>query len=192
LFAITSTFIYFQQAGIVSQSFSDRVSQTQFFASIDLAVNAITLVVQLFFTGRIVRYFGVALTLAFLPAVTLFGFGALALMPGVAMLVAFQVLRRSSDYAIARPTREVLYTVIRREDRYKAKNFIDTVVYRAGDQIGAWSFALVASLMGGTAEIATAAIALSALWLSNALWLGRRQEVLAQVQPHTHEKPGRH
>jgi ATP:ADP antiporter, AAA family len=192
LFAITSTFIYFQQAGIVSQSFSDRASQTQFFASIDLAVNAITLVVQLFLTGRIVRYFGIALTLAFLPALTLLGFGALALMPGVAMLVAFQVLRRSSDYAIARPTREVLYTVIPREDRYKAKNFIDTVVYRAGDQIGAWSFALVASLMGGTAEMATAAIALSALWLSNALWLGRRQEVLAQVQPHTHEKPGRH
>ena len=192
LFAITSTFIYFQQAGIVSQSFSDRASQTQFFASIDLAVNAITLVVQLFLTGRIVRYFGVALTLAFLPALTLLGFGALALMPGVAMLVAFQVLRRSSDYAIARPTREVLYTVIPREDRYKAKNFIDTVVYRAGDQIGAWSFSLLASLMGGTAEMATAAIALSALWLSNALWLGRRQEVLAQVQPHTHEKPGRH
>jgi len=180
LFAITSTFIYFQQAGIVSQSFSDRASQTQFFASIDLAVNAITLVVQLFFTGRIVRYFGVAITLAFLPALTLFGFGALALMPGVAMLVAFQVLRRSSDYAIARPTREVLYTVIPREDRYKAKNFIDTVVYRAGDQIGAWSFALVASVMGGTAEIAIVAIALSALWLVNALWLGRRQAALAE------------
>ena len=180
LFAITSTFIYFQQAGIVSQSFSDRASQTQFFASIDLAVNAITLVVQLFFTGRIVRYFGVAITLAFLPALTLLGFGALALMPGVAMLVAFQVLRRSSDYAIARPTREVLYTVIPREDRYKAKNFIDTVVYRAGDQIGAWSFALVASVMGGTAEIAVVAIALSALWLFNALWLGRRQTALAE------------
>jgi AAA family ATP:ADP antiporter len=129
-----------------------------------------------------VRYFGVAATLAFLPALTFLGFGALALMPGVAMLVAFQVLRRSSDYAIARPTREVLYTVIPREDRYKAKNFIDTVVYRAGDQIGAWMFALVAGLMGGTAEIAFVAIALAALWFANALWLGRRQEVLEKAR----------
>ena len=180
LFAITSTFLYFQQAGIVSRSFHDRGAQTAFFASIDLAVNVLTLLVQLFLTGRIVRSFGVGPTLAFLPALTIVGFGALALLPGVASLMTFQVLRRSSDYAIARPTREVLYTVVPREDRYKAKSFIDTVVYRAGDQVGAWSFTLLSSRLGmGSREIGLAAVILSAVWLVNGLWLGRKQDAMA-------------
>ena len=179
LFAITATFLYFQQAGIVSQSFADRGAQTAFFATVDLLVNCLTLGVQLFLTGRILRYFGIALTLAFLPALTLLGFATLSFVPALAALVAFQVLRRSSDYAVARPAREVLYTVVPREDRYKAKNFIDTAVYRAGDQVGAWSYALLAWLGLGTTEVAAVAIALSALWLINGLWLGRRQESLA-------------
>ena len=96
--------------------------------------------------------------------------------------MTFQVLRRSSDYAIARPTREVLYTVVVREDRYKAKNFIDTVVYRAGDQVGAWSFALLGALSFGTTEVAIVAVALALLWLINGLWLGRKQEAMAENQ----------
>lgn len=180
LFAITSTFLYFQQAALVRDNFHDRASQTAFFAQIDLAVNAITLIVQLFFTGRILAFLGVALTLTVLPLLTLFGFGALALMPTVPVLVAFQVLRRSSNYAVARPTREVLYTVVPREDRYKAKNFIDTVVYRAGDQIGAWSYALVAMMSFGHNALTGIAVALAALWLINAWWLGRRQDAMAR------------
>ena len=156
-FAITSTFLYFQQAGIVSRSFHDRGAQTAFFASVDLAVNVLTLFVQLFLTGRIVRAAGVGPTLAFLPALTIVGFGALALVPTLASLVAFQVLRRSGDYAVARPTREVLYTVVAREDRYKAKSFIDTVVYRGGDQVGAWSFTFLTWPGFGTIGIAIAA-----------------------------------
>lgn len=183
LFAITSTFLYFQQASVVRDNFSDRGAQTAFFATIDLAVNVITLVVQLFFTGRILGMLGVGLTLAVLPALTLIGFGTLALLPAVSTLVVFQVLRRSSDYAIARPTREVLYTVVAREDRYKAKNFIDTVVYRAGDQLGAWSYALILMLGFGTSAIAATAIALATLWLFNAWWLGRRQDVMAAKAP---------
>src|SRR5712691_4759280 len=180
LFAITSTFVYFQQADIVDRSFQDRGAQTAFFASIDLAVNVLTLLVQLFLTGRIVRSLGVGPTLAFLPALTIVGFGALALLPGIASLVTFQVLRRSGDYAIARPTREVLYTVVPREDRYKAKSFIDTVVYRAGDQVGAWSFTLLSSGLGmGAKEIGLVAVMLSGIWLANGLWLGRRQDAMA-------------
>jgi ATP:ADP antiporter, AAA family len=185
LFAITSTFLYFQQAGIVSRSFHERGAQTAFFASVDLAVNALTLFVQLFLTGSIVRAAGVGPTLAFLPALTLVGFGALAFMPTLASLVAFQVIRRSGDYAVARPTREVLYTVVAREDRYKAKSFIDTVVYRAGDQVGAWSFTLLSWLGLGPAGIAIAAGLLSSAWLANALWLGRRQDQLAAAAPAT-------
>jgi AAA family ATP:ADP antiporter len=179
LFAITSTFLYFQQAGIVSRSFHDRGSQTAFFASVDLAVNVLTLFVQLFLTGRIVRALGVGPTLALLPALTLVGFTALALLPTLGSLVTFQVVRRAGDYAVARPTREVLYTVVVREDRYKAKSFIDTVVYRGGDQVGAWSFTLLAALGLGTTGIAIAAGLLSVAWFGNALWLGRRQNVMA-------------
>ena len=179
LFAITATFLYFQQASLVRDNFHDRGAQTAFFAQIDLAVNVITLIVQLFFTGRIVGFLGVGVTLAILPALTLLGFGALAALPAVSTLVVFQVLRRSSDYAIARPTREVLYTVVPREDRYKAKSFIDTVVYRGGDQIGAWTYALVAMASFGSMLMAAIAIGLAALWLINGLWLGRRQVLLA-------------
>ncbi|MGI8525242.1 MAG: NTP/NDP exchange transporter [Pseudolabrys sp.] len=180
LFAITSTFLYFQQAAVVRDNFQDRGAQTTFFASVDFAVNAITLIVQLFFTGRIVSWLGVGVTLAVLPALTLFGFGTLALFPAVSTLVVFQVLRCSSDYAIARPTREVLYTVVSREDRYKAKSFIDTVVYRGGDQVGAWAYALIGMLGFGGPAIAATAMVLAAVWFVNGLWLGRRQDTLAK------------
>jgi AAA family ATP:ADP antiporter len=182
LFAITATFLYFEQAAIVKTNFSDRGAQTAFFASIDLAVNVLTLIVQLFFTGRIVRWLGVGITLALLPALTFFGFAALAFVPALSSLVIFQILRRSGDYAIARPTREVLYTVLPREDRYKAKSFIDTVVYRCGDQVGAWTYAGFAALGLGTSAIAIVAIVLAALWFLNGLWLGLKQEKLAAAQ----------
>ncbi len=179
LFSITSTFLYFQQAAIVGRSFSDRGAQTAFFATVDLLVNVLTLVVQLFLTGRIVLMLGVALTLGLLPAFTIVGFGALALLPTIMAVAVFQVLRRAADYAIARPAREVLYTVVPREDRYKAKSLIDTVVYRTGDQLGAWSVTLLRAVGLGPAQVSLAAIPLAALWLVNALWLGRRQKRLA-------------
>jgi ATP:ADP antiporter, AAA family len=194
LFAITSTFLYFQQAGIVAHSFTDRGAQTAFFATVDLAVNCLTLGVQLFLTGRIVVLFGVALALAFLPALTMIGFGGLAAVPSLGAIAAFQVLRRAGDYAIARPTREVLFTVVPREDRYKAKSFIDTVVYRLGDQVGAWAVALLRGLGDNAATVALVAVPVAALWLVNALWLGRRQTVLAQrmADPATGERSAPH
>lgn len=181
LFAVTSTFIYFQQADIVSRSFSGRGAQTAYFARIDLIVNVITLVVELFFTARILRWLGVSSTLALLPLITVFGFGTLALLPTITALMIVQVVRRSGDYAIARPTREVLYTVVAREDRYKAKSFLDTVVYRAGDQLGAWCYVLLAGLGLGIAQIAIAGTLLGLAWLVNGLWLGRRQDKLASA-----------
>lgn len=182
LFAVTSTFLYFQQAGIVARSFADRGAQTAFFATIDLAVNTLTLIVQLFFTGHILVLLGVALALAFLPLLTMIGFGALVFAPTLSAIAAFQVLRRAGDYAIARPTREVLFTVIPREDRYKAKSFIDTFVYRLGDQLGAWGVAALRALGAGAHELALAAVPLALFWLVNALWLGCRQEARAEVQ----------
>jgi AAA family ATP:ADP antiporter len=185
LFAISSTILYFQQAGIVGHSFSDRGAQTAFFATVDLAVNTLTLVVQVFFTGRILVLFGVALALAFLPLLTMIGFGALVFAPTLSAIAVFQVLRRASDYAIARPTREILFTVVPREDRFKAKSFIDTFVYRLGDQLGAWGVAGLRALGAGATELALVAIPIALLWLINALWLGRRQEARAASQATT-------
>jgi AAA family ATP:ADP antiporter len=173
LFAITSTFLYFQQAAIVAASFSDRGSQTAFFATLDLCVNTVTLVIQLFVTGRVLGTLGIAVALALLPGLTALGFGVLAFAPTLATVAVFQVLRRSADYSIARPAREVLFTVVPREDRYKAKAFIDTFVYRLGDQVGAWSMALLGAI--SNAAGALAAILLAIAWLINALWLGRQQ-----------------
>jgi AAA family ATP:ADP antiporter len=182
LYSVTSTLLYLQQAGIVATAFKDRAAQTAFFALVDLAVNVVTLAIQLFLTGRILRALGVALTLAILPALSVLGFGALSLAPTIGAIVAFQVVRRAGNFAIARPTREVLFTVVAREDRYKAKNFIDTVVYRSGDQIGAWSQALIKGLGFGGVQMSIVALLLSAVWLANSLWLGRRQEEMAAEQ----------
>jgi AAA family ATP:ADP antiporter len=180
LYAVTSTFVYFQQAAIVSHSFTDRGAQTSFFASIDLGVNSLALLFQLFFTGRLIVLLGVALALALLPALTMLGFAALALTPSLGVIAAFQIIRRAADYAIARPTREVIYTVVSREDRYKTKGFIDTFVYRLGDQVGAWAMAPLNGV--GARAASLVAIAVAALWLLNALWLGRRQQSLEAAE----------
>lgn len=182
LFAITSTLLYFQQAAIVDHNFADRPARTAFFAQVDLTVNVLTLGTQLFLTGRLLRVLGVALTLIIIPGLTVLGFVALALVPTIVIIVMFQVLRRAGNFAVARPTREVLFTVIPREDKYKAKSFIDTVVYRAGDQIGAWSYGLLSFLGLGMTGIAIAAVPISAAWVLNSLWLGRRQEAMATAQ----------
>ncbi len=179
LYSVTSTLLYFQQAGIVSHSIPGRSAQIAFFAKVDLMVDVLTLGSQLFLTGRVLLACGVAVTLAMLPALSIIGFGALALFPTIVAVVAFQVLRRAGNFAITRPTRELLFTVVSREDRFKAKSFIDTFVYRLGDQVGAWSSVLLIWLGGGTSVAAMVAIPISCLWLGNSLWLGRRQEKLA-------------
>lgn len=179
LYTILSTFLYFQQAAIVDRSFVDRAARTVFFARVDLLVNALTLGGQVFLTGPIIQRVGVAMMLAFVPALTAAGFLLLGLMPTAAIVVGFTVLRRAGNFAFARPARETLFTVISREDKYKAKNFIDTVVYRLGDQVGAWSSSLVAMAGLGTGAIAWTAVPLALAWLGNAWWLGRRQEVLS-------------
>jgi ATP:ADP antiporter, AAA family len=180
LFTITSTFLYFQQAEIARQSFADRGARTAFFASVDLWVNILTLGAQLFLTHRLLRGVGVAVTLAILPALSILGFGTLASMPTIAVLVAYQVLRRAGNFAFARPTREVLFTVVPREDKYKAKSFIDTVVYRLGDQVGAWSYAGLGIMGFGISGIALVAVPVSCAWLVNGWWLGRTQEKIVR------------
>jgi AAA family ATP:ADP antiporter len=182
LFAVTSTLLYFQQAEIARQSFADRGARTAFFARIDLWVNILTLGAQLFLTARMLHWAGVAITLAALPLASMIGFGTLAVFPTIAVLVVYQVIRRAGNFAFARPTREVLFTVVPREDKYKAKSFIDTVIYRLGDQVGAWSYAGLGLLGLAMPGIALIAVPLSLIWLINAVWLGRKQNSLEMRQ----------
>jgi AAA family ATP:ADP antiporter len=179
LHAITSTIVYFQQADITGHQFHDRALRTAFFAQLDLTVNSLTIIVQLLLTGRLLKWFGVGCTLAFLPVLSIFGFLGMGLMPVLAILAVFQVLRRAGNFAVTRPAREVLFTVLTREDKYKAKSFIDTFVYRAGDQIGAWSYPLLTWLGLGLTGISFVAAPLAAIWCGLSIWLGKKQAALA-------------
>ena len=175
LHSVTSTLVYFQQADVVGAAFTDRAARTAFFAQLDVAVNVLTVLVQVFLTGRLLKWLGVGVTLALLPAVSLVGFVAMAAAPSLALLAAFQVARRAVNYAVSRPAREVLFTVLPREDKYKAKAFTDTFVYRAGDQVGAWTYPALRALGLGLAGVSWIAAPLAAGWVALSLWLGRRQ-----------------
>jgi len=179
LYTTTSTFLYFQQAHIVAGAFDDPAERTRVFALIDLCVGLLTLLIQCFLTGRIMPRLGVGPTLGILPLLTLLGFAALAIAPGLVALVSFQATRRAANFAISRPAREVLFTVIGPEQKYKAKNFIDTAVYRGGDAVSGWAFAGLSGLGLGLSAIALVTLPIAALWLALSLHLGRRQERLA-------------
>lgn len=174
LFTVTSTYLYFMQLDVVSGASEDSRVRTQLLANIDLIVNIITLIIQLFLTGRLLRWLGVGLSLAFLPLLSLIGFGLVGAAPALAVVLVFQIVRRAGNFAIQRPSREVLYTVLPRTEKYKAKNFNDTFVYRVGDQVGAWSYTLMGSLGLGVSGLALSMVPVSAVWLLLALWLGAR------------------
>ncbi len=177
-----ATFVYFQQAHIIRASVDDPGRRTALFALIDLAVNALTIAAQLLVTGHLVARLGLPRTLAVLPALTLLGFLALGLAPVLAVLVAFQISRRAAQYGVARPAREMLFTVVTREEKYKAKNVIDTLVYRGGDAVSGWAFAGLTALGLGLTGIALVALPLAAVWIAIALYLGRRQEGLRETR----------
>ena len=182
LYAITTTFVYFQQADITGSQFHDRAARTAFFAHIDTWVNSLTLLVQLFLTGRLLKWIGVGPTLAFLPVLSMIGFIAIGISPVLSLFAVFQVARRAGNFAVTRPAREVLFTVLSREDKYKAKSFIDTFVYRVADQVGAWSYSLLRWLGLGLTGISWVAVPLTGVWCVLSLFLGRKQRALADAQ----------
>ena len=182
LYAITTTFVYFQQADITGSQFHDRAARTAFFAHIDTWVNSLTLLVQLFLTGRLLKWIGVGPTLAFLPVLSMIGFIAIGISPVLSLFAVFQVARRAGNFAVTRPAREVLFTVLSREDKYKAKSFIDTFVYRVADQVGAWSYSLLRWLGLGLTGISWVAVPLTGIWCVLSLFLGRKQRALADAQ----------
>jgi len=176
LLSVTGTFLYFQQANIVAAASDDPAVRTRMFASIDLAVGLLTVAVQFFATGRLIERFGIGAAVAFLPLVFAAGFAALAAAPVLALVMGFQALQRTANFAVSNPAREVLFTVLAREEKYKAKNVIDIVVFRGADAAGGWLFAALRSLGMELRTISLVAIPLAAAWLALALALGRAHE----------------
>ena len=171
-----STFLYFQQAHIVEAAFDDAAGRTAVFAGMDFAVNALTLTLQTLLTGRIVRILGLARALSVVPLVLMVGFGAIAAAPVLVVLVSVQVLRRAGDYALMKPAREMLFVVLSRDEKYKAKNFIDTAVYRGGDALSAWAFAGIRALGLTLSQTALVAVPLAGIWAWLAFRLGQSHD----------------
>lgn len=176
LLATTSTFLYFEQARLVSLLFPSREEQVRVFGLIDVAVQAGALGAQMFITGRVAQRFGLSALLVVVPGLVCVGFIGLAIAPGFAMLAGLMIVRRIGEYAFIRPGREMLFAPLDAETKYKAKNFIDTLVYRAGDAISGWAKSLLDSLGHGVALPALIGAGCAALWAVTGWYLGRNRE----------------
>jgi ATP:ADP antiporter, AAA family len=176
LLSLAGTFLYFQQAGIVAALTDDPNRRTAIFARIDLAVSLLTIVVQFIATGRLIKRFGAGPAAAFLPFVFCAGFIALALTPVLWVVIAFQAVQRAANFAISNPAREVLFTVVDREEKYKAKYVIDNVVFRGGDAVSGWLFNALRGAGLDTGAVSLATVPVAAGWLALALMLGRMHE----------------
>ncbi|HEX4639533.1 MAG TPA: MFS transporter [Chthoniobacterales bacterium] len=181
LYTITSTWAYFQQTTLAGAVLKTPADRTVFSSNLEIWVNCITLGIQIFLTGRFLKWFGVAFTLTALPFLSMLGFGAMAIAPSLGMLALFQVIRRAGAYALMRPSREILFTVLKREDKYKVKGVTDTLGYRVGDQIGAWSYGGLGAngLHMSLNAISWIAVPITAGWCVLSIWLGRKQAALA-------------
>jgi AAA family ATP:ADP antiporter len=168
-YTVLSTALYFQQLDIVRDAVPDPIERTRLFATVDLAVNSLTLLLQILAFARLSAALGPVWMLALMPLVSLAGFLWLGATPTLAALIAFGIARRVGEFAISKPAREALFTVVPREDRYKAKNFIDTVIYRGGDALSGWA-------LGGLSAIAFVAAGISAGWIAIAIYLGARMK----------------
>ncbi len=182
LFTTLATFLYLMQAQIIRDAFVDSGKRTAVFATIDLTVNALTLVLQVFLTGRLIKWFGLAAVLAIIPVLLAVGFTILGITPVLSVLLIVQVVRRAGNYAVMRPAREMLYVVLNRGEKYKAKNFIDTFVYRTGDALSAWVYAGMRSIGMSLSGIALIAAPLALIWASIAFGLGRQQARIAEKE----------
>ena len=171
LFTLTSTMLYVQQAKIVEQTFADAEARTIAFSRLDLWTNMITLTTQLFLASRIIALVGVGGTLCIMPVISLAGFGWLWAAPSFTALAVFQVTRRGLHHAIDRPAREILYTLVAPDEKYKSKSFIDTFVYRGGDFLGGWAETWLKAAGRGAMFFPLAAGA-CVMWLAGAVMLG--------------------
>jgi len=175
LLTIVSTFLYFEQARVVEATFPDRTRQTQVFSAIDFVVQSLTIFVQVFVTGRLTRRLGVTVLLTAVPLVMMLGFGLLSLAATFPLLAFVMIVRRVGEYALVRPGREMLFTNVDAETKYKAKNAIDTAVYRGGDMIAAWANVGIVAIGSASAAAAVGAV-VAAIWGGTGWLLGRKHD----------------
>lgn len=176
LLTMTATFLYLDQTRLVSEYLNQPEARTRFFSSLDFTTSLLTWLTQVFVTKRLIGRFGLVAPLLFLPAISLVGFLGIALWPSLAVYVVFSVLRRVGEYALSKPAREVLFTVVSREEKYKAKNFIDTAISRGGDASTAWVVTAVKSVGATSTHIAWALVPLMVVWAWLATVLARQKE----------------
>ncbi len=173
-----ATFLYAMQANLMENAFTGGNERTRVFALLDLTVNGLTVIAQMFLAGRLIRRIGLPAALAILPSIMFAGLVGIALAPALPVLFAAQILRRVARYGIALPAGEVLFTVISHEARYKAKNFIDTVIHRGGDALSAWVYTSLKGFGLAMAHIAWFTVPLILGGIALAMALGRRQMAL--------------
>jgi AAA family ATP:ADP antiporter len=189
LMTFASTILYFAQSFLLYDAITDRGVRTAFLARMDLVVNVLTILLEVYLTARIIRWFGVGVALAIVPVAVAVGFVAIGLWPTLWTLVVVQVIYRAGRYGLTKPAREVLFTVVSREEKYKSKAFIDAAVYRGGDLVSGWIYAGAAAVGLTIGSIALLAAPMGAIWAIVAIRLGRRGEAraaetnVAGVQP---------
>ena len=187
LLSFCATIVYFEQANIIAAAVHDRDTQTRIFAAIDLAVNLLSLATQVFITGQVLKRFGTGIAAGALPGVYVVGFAALFVAPTLAVVVTLQVVQRWMNFAIANPARQVFFTVLNREEKYKAKNLIDVVIYRGSDALYGWVFDSLQVLGLKLGAIALVALPVAAGWLVLSAVLGRAQEGRAALNDANEE-----
>lgn len=171
-----STVLYFEQSRVVAAASLDSAERTTIFAGLDLAVNASAIVIQLLFTGRVLGKLGLAVVLVALPVVSGAALIGISVAPTLGVVLVAQAVRRATNFALARPAREVLYTGVDRVSRFKGKNVVDTVVYRGGDMIAGWAFAGLEFAGVGLGAIAWLATPVVGIWAWLGVRLGRASE----------------
>ena len=170
------TFFYLEQVRIMSENLPNSADRAQLFAQLDLAVNTVTLLTQVFITSALLRRMGLIFCLVLLPLLAIFTLGVTGLMPTLAVISISTVIRRASEFAVGKPAREILYTVVSRQERYKAKNVIDTVVSRGSDVVVTWGHAGLRAMEMGTSQIAFTVMPLCFFMIGAGIYLGRAQE----------------
>ncbi|NAS12866.1 NTP/NDP exchange transporter [Poritiphilus flavus] len=176
LYTSVSTFLYFEQAHIVEATLADSTARVTYFSRVDLITNTLAISGQLLLTNRMIRKFGLAITLCAVPVLIGLGFLLLSKTPILLVIGALMVLHRTGNFILLRPGREMLYTVCNRGEKYLAKNFLDTAIYRGGDALSGWAFAGLVSLGFGLSWIALIAVPLVMLWSYTGFRLGRKAE----------------
>ena len=182
LLATANTFLYFEQLRLVEATFSDTQTRTSVFARIDWIVQSLTILAQLFITGRVASRLGVVVLLTIIPVAIFFGFVALAIWNSFVVLAVVIVLRRSGEYAFVRPGREMLWSPMTKETKYKAKNFVDVPVYRGADAAVAQLQRAIEGAGFGAQTVALFGAVGAILWTVNGWWLGRRHDSAAEQE----------